>query len=184
MGAPPQGMSMGYSAPPMGAPPAGYGAPPQGMGYGAPPAGYGAPPQGMGPPQGYGAPPQGYGQMGYPPQGGAPPPGQQMMYEHATNDTRDTQDTRTHARTRHTHDARAHTHGARADSRHGRGYGGGGGFTQFQPSACTGRKKALLIGINYVNSQRPLKGCVNDVQNIRRFITQRFGFRDAPDSMV
>jgi hypothetical protein len=97
MGAPPQGMGMGYSAPPMGAPPAGYGAPPQGMGYGAPPAGYGAPPQGMGPPQGYGAPPQGYGQMGYPPQGGAPPPGQQMMYVHATNDTRDT----THAHTEH-----------------------------------------------------------------------------------
>jgi hypothetical protein len=62
--------------------------------------------------------------------------------------------------------------------------GFGGGYTQFQPSACTGRKKALLIGINYVNSQRPLRGCVNDAQNIRKFITQRFGFRDAPDSLI
>lgn len=58
-------------------------------------------------------------------------------------------------------------------------------------STCTGTKKALLvrcplmlhqvsiltcdvslqIGINYVGTQSELRGCVNDVLNLRKFIT-------------
>ncbi|KAI9303794.1 peptidase C14, caspase domain-containing protein, partial [Cunninghamella echinulata] len=41
-----------------------------------------------------------------------------------------------------------------------------------------GRKKALLIGINYIGSSNELKGCINDVQNIKNFITTRFGFKE------
>jgi metacaspase-1 len=49
---------------------------------------------------------------------------------------------------------------------------------QFQYSQCTGRRKALLIGINYIGTQNQLKGCINDVLNIKHFIIQRFGFRE------
>ena len=32
-------------------------------------------------------------------------------------------------------------------------------------------KKALLIGINYTGSENELKGCINDVKNVRTFLT-------------
>ncbi|RKP16028.1 peptidase C14 [Rozella allomycis CSF55] len=51
-------------------------------------------------------------------------------------------------------------------------------------STCTGYKKALLIGINYANSKSPLRGCHNDVLNMKQFIMNRFGYRDDPSSMV
>ncbi|KAJ2913969.1 hypothetical protein MD484_g6443, partial [Candolleomyces efflorescens] len=41
-------------------------------------------------------------------------------------------------------------------------------------STCTGHKKALLIGINYVGTDAELRGCVNDVLNLRKFITGGF----------
>ena len=40
----------------------------------------------------------------------------------------------------------------------------------WQYSQCTGAKKALLIGINYFRQQGELKGCINDVQNVRKFL--------------
>jgi hypothetical protein len=43
---------------------------------------------------------------------------------------------------------------------------------QFQYSACTGQRKALLIGINYIGSKHQLKGCINDVKNIKQFLLQ------------
>ncbi|KAH7047904.1 metacaspase-1 [Linnemannia elongata] len=49
--------------------------------------------------------------------------------------------------------------------------------TNFQLSNCTGRKRALLIGINYFGQKSQLRGCINDVRNIKAFI-QRFGFRE------
>ncbi|KAJ2236177.1 Ca(2+)-dependent cysteine protease [Coemansia sp. RSA 1286] len=47
-----------------------------------------------------------------------------------------------------------------------------------QLSNCRGRKRALLIGINYFNTKHLLKGCINDVHNMKKFITQHFGFRE------
>ncbi|KAF5093875.1 hypothetical protein D0Z03_002260 [Geotrichum reessii] len=47
----------------------------------------------------------------------------------------------------------------------------------FQYSACTGRRKALLIGINYIGSKQQLKGCINDVKNIKEFL-QKHGYKD------
>lgn len=48
---------------------------------------------------------------------------------------------------------------------------------QFQYSACTGRRRALLIGINYFGQPNALKGCINDVTNMSTFLHERFGYR-------
>lgn len=47
-----------------------------------------------------------------------------------------------------------------------------------------GRKKSLLIGINYTGTAAELRGCVADVARVRKFITSVFGFPETPDSMV
>ncbi|KAJ2161504.1 Ca(2+)-dependent cysteine protease [Coemansia sp. RSA 552] len=46
-------------------------------------------------------------------------------------------------------------------------------------SNCRGRKRALLIGINYFGTKHLLKGCINDVHKMKQFITEHFGFREA-----
>ncbi|KAJ2961392.1 hypothetical protein NQZ79_g3394 [Umbelopsis isabellina] len=48
---------------------------------------------------------------------------------------------------------------------------------QFQLSNCQGRKRALLVGINYFNSPNQLRGCINDVQNMKKFLTTLYNFR-------
>lgn len=122
------------------------GGPPQG---GPPPAGYQyGPPQGGPPPAGYGRPPAGHG----PPQGG----------QYQGGPSRDP------------------------------GYGGpqsmgppppttpqtfgqNTGMT-YQYSNCTGKKKAVLIGINYTGTKNQLRGCINDVKNMSSFLNQHFGY--------
>jgi len=47
-----------------------------------------------------------------------------------------------------------------------------------QLSDFSGRKKALLIGINYFGSKQALKGCINDVKNIKAMIMRNFGFKE------
>nr|GAT42971.1 predicted protein [Mycena chlorophos] len=59
---------------------------------------------------------------------------------------------------------------------------GGGGPDQFQQpyfqySQCTGRRKALCIGINYFGQSAELRGCINDANNVRQFICSQFGYR-------
>ncbi|KAF9128602.1 Ca(2+)-dependent cysteine protease [Mortierella sp. 14UC] len=54
--------------------------------------------------------------------------------------------------------------------------------SNFKLSSCTGRKRALLIGVNYFRQQGELHGCINDVRNLKAFI-QRFGFREE-DMMI
>ncbi|KAL4915801.1 caspase domain-containing protein [Aspergillus aurantiobrunneus] len=48
---------------------------------------------------------------------------------------------------------------------------------RFQYSACTGRRKALLIGINYFGQPNQLQGCINDVTNVSTFLHERHGYR-------
>ncbi|OBZ91369.1 Metacaspase-1B [Choanephora cucurbitarum] len=48
----------------------------------------------------------------------------------------------------------------------------------FKLSTCQGRKRALLIGINYFGSQNQLNGCINDVHNMKAFLTEGHGFRE------
>ena len=45
------------------------------------------------------------------------------------------------------------------------------------PVEPNGRRRALLIGINYPNSEAPLQGCWNDVKDIENFIRD-YGFED------
>lgn len=45
-----------------------------------------------------------------------------------------------------------------------------GAHLSWQYSQCTGAKKALLVGINYFGEQGELKGCINDVHNVRKFL--------------
>lgn len=52
----------------------------------------------------------------------------------------------------------------------------------FQYSACTGRRKALLIGINYFGQRGQLRGCINDVKNMSTYLNQNFGY--AREDMV
>jgi len=52
----------------------------------------------------------------------------------------------------------------------------------FQYSNCTGRRKALLIGINYFGQSGELRGCINDVGNVSRYLSESFGY--AREDMV
>ena len=51
-------------------------------------------------------------------------------------------------------------------------------------SNCKGNKKSLLIGINYSTAPAgwQLDGCINDVKNIKNFLTSR-GFSESPTHM-
>ncbi|KXN72140.1 peptidase C14 [Conidiobolus coronatus NRRL 28638] len=53
---------------------------------------------------------------------------------------------------------------------------------QIQVSNFSGQKKALLIGINYFKTKAELRGCINDVQNVKNFLIKAYGFKQ--DDMV
>ncbi|KAJ3526668.1 hypothetical protein NMY22_g10076 [Coprinellus aureogranulatus] len=46
----------------------------------------------------------------------------------------------------------------------------------FCRSHCSGRKRAVCIGINYVGQKHELKGCANDARNIREFLIKQYHF--------
>ncbi|KAI0033065.1 peptidase C14, caspase domain-containing protein, partial [Vararia minispora EC-137] len=48
----------------------------------------------------------------------------------------------------------------------------------FQYSQCTGKKKALCIGVNYFGTNAELRGCINDARNIQRFLVQNYGYNE------
>jgi len=135
--------------------------PPQGY-YSAGQYGSVPPPQGhhLPPSQGHGGhlpPSQGYGGHGYPtapPSYGSPPPPQPP------------------GRPYH------NIQGAPLPPQAPQHFGNGApsDYT-FQYSACSGRRKALLIGINYFGQQGELKGCINDTRNLSAFLIERFGYK-------
>ncbi|KAJ3573262.1 hypothetical protein NP233_g2555 [Leucocoprinus birnbaumii] len=45
-------------------------------------------------------------------------------------------------------------------------------------SNCTGRKKALCIGINYRGQSHELRGCINDARSVRKWLIKDHGFRN------
>eukprot|EP00922_Rhytidocystis_sp_ex-Travisia-forbesii_P065352 GHVS01097117.1.p1 GENE.GHVS01097117.1~~GHVS01097117.1.p1 ORF type:complete len:621 (-),score=83.03 GHVS01097117.1:1837-3699(-) len=57
-------------------------------------------------------------------------------------------------------------------------------LTATQPVQHTGRKKALLIGINYFGSRCQLQGCISDVQRMKRLLVGFYGFPDDSHTMV
>ncbi|KAH9960607.1 caspase domain-containing protein [Russula dissimulans] len=46
----------------------------------------------------------------------------------------------------------------------------------FRHSRCTGRRKALCVGINYTGQQNPLSGCVNDANDIHQFLIEQYRY--------
>ena len=137
-------------------PPQGYGPPGGGYGYGGPPppgppqgggGGWGRPPNQYAPPQR--PPPQGYDAYGYPQQQ------QQRGGGYAYN-----------ARSGPPPPERPQHFGSGAPQ----------GYT-FQYSKCTGTRKALLIGINYIGQKAQLRGCINDVHNVSAFLSQHYNYK-------
>ncbi|RMD41999.1 hypothetical protein DV735_g3141, partial [Chaetothyriales sp. CBS 134920] len=61
------------------------------------------------------------------------------------------------------------------------GHGAPSGYS-FQYSNCTGKRKALLIGINYFGQKGQLRGCINDVKNMSTYLNQNYGY--AREDMV
>ncbi|XP_006456382.1 hypothetical protein AGABI2DRAFT_122285 [Agaricus bisporus var. bisporus H97] len=49
---------------------------------------------------------------------------------------------------------------------------------RFVYSKCTGRKKALCIGINYHGQSHELRGCINDARNVRKFLINNHGYKN------
>jgi len=47
----------------------------------------------------------------------------------------------------------------------------------FQYSQCNGRRKALLIGINYFGQRGQLRGCINDVRNMSQYLVENFNYK-------
>ncbi|RYP27161.1 hypothetical protein DL768_011313 [Monosporascus sp. mg162] len=56
------------------------------------------------------------------------------------------------------------------------GHGAPQGYS-FKYSTCTGRRKALLIGINYFGQRGQLRGCINDVRNMSAYLVQNFSYK-------
>ncbi|EAQ93861.1 hypothetical protein CHGG_02096 [Chaetomium globosum CBS 148.51] len=56
------------------------------------------------------------------------------------------------------------------------GHGAPQGYT-FQYSNCTGRRRALLIGINYFGQNGELRGCINDVKNLSAYLMENHGYK-------
>ena len=46
------------------------------------------------------------------------------------------------------------------------------------PPACTGTKRAILIGINYVGQTGQLSGCHNDCLNMKDYVTKTYGIEE------
>jgi metacaspase-1 len=43
-------------------------------------------------------------------------------------------------------------------------------------SSCDGNRRSLFVGINYFGSQSELRGCINDVKNIKQFVVEHWKF--------
>ncbi|MCJ1311433.1 Ca(2+)-dependent cysteine protease [Agyrium rufum] len=147
--------------PPQGYPPSGYSSP-------RPPPNYGTPP----PQPGYGyqqgpPPPQNYG--GY----GAPPPQGGPIYDGRPGLPSVNSNAYVHGN--------ANAPPPPTSAPQSFGHGAPQGYN-FQYSLCNGRRKALLIGINYFGQRGQLRGCINDARNMSTYLNQSFGY--AREDMV
>ncbi|KAF8656187.1 hypothetical protein AX16_002625 [Volvariella volvacea WC 439] len=176
--APPQGPPPGYP-PPHGAP--SYGQPPSGYHppYGPPP---GAPPGALRPGPPPGPPPPGAHQYGAPrPSGGPPPqhpqsrgfPGQSFRQQYRDFRSGYSADRAHPVPTQPQHYGPHFMNENNQDTQ-----------LSFQYSQCTGKKKALCIGINYFGQDGELRGCINDANNIKNFLIRHFGYREGDIVML
>ncbi|KAF5312952.1 hypothetical protein D9619_003804 [Psilocybe cf. subviscida] len=49
----------------------------------------------------------------------------------------------------------------------------------FEYSKCTGRRRALCIGINYLGQTNELRGCINDAKHVRDFLRKQGNYRSS-----
>ncbi|KAG8921750.1 Ca(2+)-dependent cysteine protease [Tulasnella sp. 418] len=50
---------------------------------------------------------------------------------------------------------------------------------EYQYSQCTGMKKGLFIGINYLRTPKAaLQGCINDANDMKNFVIRKFGYKE------
>jgi len=52
-----------------------------------------------------------------------------------------------------------------------------GGGSPRRTFRASGRRRAVLVGINYEGTRAQLRGCINDVKNIENLLTHTFGWR-------
>ncbi|KAL7417291.1 caspase domain-containing protein [Mrakia frigida] len=150
--------------------------------YGPPQPQYGGPP----PPQQYNQGPGGYGGgYGGPPQG--PPPGQYHgAQSYGPPPGASQQQFNNYPRQEQGHNQYGPPSGPAphqiptGQQHYGPQFQGQGGQQQqpyFQYSNCTGKKKALLIGINYKGTSAALAGCINDAHNVKNFLMSRYHYK-------
>lgn len=58
--------------------------------------------------------------------------------------------------------------------------------TKFQivPDGASGRRRAVIIGINYKGQQGELRGCHNDAFNMQKYVQDRYGFQQNDTVML
>ncbi|CAP59680.1 uncharacterized protein PODANS_1_690, partial [Podospora anserina S mat+] len=167
--------------------PQGYGQyPPPQQGYGQPPPqhhqqGYGQPPPQHGGYQQGGYQQGGYQQGGYQQQhGGYQPPQQQQYYQppqHPPPPHLDSYGYPTAGGGYGGHRGQSTRAGPPPPSGHQEfGHGAPAGYT-FQYSNCTGKRRALLIGINYFGQEGELRGCINDTKNLSQYLIENHGYK-------
>ncbi|KAJ9134773.1 Caspase domain-containing protein [Pleurostoma richardsiae] len=160
---------------------------------------YGGHPPPQFPPQNYYAPQQGYGgypaqgqpaggyvyqqpppqPYGYAPQQPAPPPRPQQQYGSYHAPAASAQFARPNMPTASSNSYVHGNHSAPAPppaTPQHFGHGAPQGYS-FQYSLCTGRRKALLVGINYFGQRGQLRGCINDVRNMSSYLVEHFGYK-------
>ncbi|WWC85991.1 metacaspase-1 [Kwoniella dendrophila CBS 6074] len=190
------GGNYGYAPPP---PQQGYGGgsyggpPPPQQGYGGPQGGWGQPPP---PPMGYnnGPPQQGYynappppqqqyqqyggGQGGWAPPTGAPP--EQNYRQTGAGYLPPSGPPRQGGYVPPGYGGGAPVRPPSQAQHYGpqlHGQNGQNAQPYFQYSQCTGRRKALCIGINYIGSSQALAGCINDAHNVQKFLIERYNYK-------
>jgi metacaspase-1 len=52
------------------------------------------------------------------------------------------------------------------------------------PSSCTGNKRAVIVGINYVGTENPLAGCQHDAINMQNYLLDVEGFEEENITMI
>ncbi len=163
----------GRYGPPQQAPPWFQGYPPPQSPGGYPPR----PPGPPGPPGGY-PPPQGYS-PNYP----SYPPQQHQGYQHHSQGYSQHSQGYPQEQNRHNYDSYGPPSGAPPKPTHQAiNFSSKVDNYSYQYSECTGKRKALLIGINYTGTKNELKGCINDVHNVSNFLQTKYNYKK--DDMV
>ncbi|GKZ42664.1 Ca(2+)-dependent cysteine protease [Aspergillus brasiliensis] len=136
------------------------------------------PPPGPPPSSQYAPPPGPPPSHYYPPPGSYPSPAPSPYYGQHHTPTPPPQSSSPHQRSYHSHSPSWGQNLPPRPPQESQHFGRGAPSNyRFQYSNCTGRRKALLIGINYFGQPNQLRGCINDVTNMSTFLNEKYGYR-------